>query len=365
MSIYSANRSGSMVATQEATASKNNYTHADLGRILYESQVNDMAIFEAVLATDFDEIKSLREGTLLESEIAAFSEEAKEGLGKKLLVAIDVAWKKIKELFDTAKRKIVAYILRNGKAFAENYEKFVSNEKYVGLFPSSVEGYMMDDKIDDIIKIPNVDTVKSAISNAAEENLASADIASMALARSIDSGASEGIKSAEFYNKVCEKAFRKRNIDRADAKACVEFLKNAKKSIDEIKKKEAEVDKAIKDLKQNVSVFAKKDAKESAAKTNTVVSAYQTVLSTTASASIKVINQNIKYSRLNLAAIMTGMKENLKKEKTDKAIGEAMMLEAVEEFDEIFNNAPSVDPIGNDESFNAQIDKIIADAEEE
>lgn len=176
MSIYSANRSGSMVATQEASALKGNYTSADLGRILYESQVNDMAIFEAVLATDFDEIKSLREGTILESEIASLNEEAKEGLGKKLVAALDALWKKIKELLTIAKRKIAAYVIRSGKAYAEDYKKFVADEKFANKFPSGVKGKMMDENISDIIKLPDIDMVKNAISNATEANLSSAEV---------------------------------------------------------------------------------------------------------------------------------------------------------------------------------------------
>jgi hypothetical protein len=36
-----------------------------MGRILYESECNDMAFFEAILASDFREIQGLQDGTLL------------------------------------------------------------------------------------------------------------------------------------------------------------------------------------------------------------------------------------------------------------------------------------------------------------
>ena len=362
MSIYSANRSGSMVATQEAAASKNNYSSNDLGRILYESQVNDMAIFEAVLATDFGEIKSLREGTLLESEIASFNEEAKESLGKKLLSAIDVVWKKIKDLFKTAYRKIAAYIIRSGKAFAEEYKNFIAKEKFANVkFPSGIKGKMMDEKIEDIIKLPGVDDVKNAISNATEENLASAEISALALARTLDNGAIKGMKSSEYYDAVEVLAFKERELTQNDANECVKFLESAKESIKSLRKKEDEIDAAIKELKKKVT---NKDEKDSVTRNNMVVSAYQTVLSTAASTSIKVINQNIKYSRINLAAIIAAMKDSLKKGKTDDSVHEAMLLEAAAEVDEFLNNAPSVDPVGDDETVDAAVEDILTGAEE-
>lgn len=362
MSIYSANRSGSMVATQEASALKGNYTSADLGRILYESQVNDMAIFEAVLATDFDEIKSLREGTILESEIASLNEEAKEGLGKKLVAALDALWKKIKELLTIAKRKIAAYVIRSGKAYAEDYKKFVADEKFANKFPSGVKGKMMDENISDIIKLPDIDMVKNAISNATEANLSSAEVSSLALARTLDNGALVGMNPSEYYTQVEILAFRERDLSKEDADACVKFLESGKDSIKELKKKEDEIDKAIKALKQKVT---DKNEKDSVTRNNMIVSAYQTVLSTAASTSIKVVNQNMKYARLNLGAIKAAYKANFKNEKMDKDIHEAMMFEAAAEVDEILNNAPGVDPIGDDESITAEIDKVLADADAE
>lgn len=357
MSIYSANRSGSMVATQEAAASKGNYTHADLGRILYESQVNDMAIFEAVLATDFNEIKSLREGTILESEIAALNEEAKEDLGKKLVDVLNVLWTKIKQMFKNAGRRIAAYIIRSGKAFAEEYEAFLSKKNHPD-FPSGIKGMMMDKKVTEIIKLPDEEVVKNAIANGTEANLTVADVSALALARTIDNGATEGVKSSEFYDKVKEIAFKERTIDQADAKACVEFLKNAKNSIKELKNTENDIDKKIADLKKKV---ISKDEKDSVSKNNAIVSAYQTVLSTAASTSIKIVNKNIKYARLNLASIMIAMKDALKK---NKAIGKAYMLEAADEVNEYLDSAPSVDPIGDGEEINAEIDKVLAGAED-
>ena len=70
MSIYSTNDRVGAAATIVADES---YRPSDIGRIMYESQLNDQAIFEATLMADFAEINGLREGTLLESEIAAFT----------------------------------------------------------------------------------------------------------------------------------------------------------------------------------------------------------------------------------------------------------------------------------------------------
>lgn len=125
MSIYSPNRSGSanVVANE-------NYTSNSFGRILYESEINDMRLFEGVLACDFQELHNLKEGTLLESEIAALNEASMATLLARVREWIIKTAQKIKGAIDNAITKFAAYVLDSGKAFAKNYRNAVKN--YIG-----------------------------------------------------------------------------------------------------------------------------------------------------------------------------------------------------------------------------------------
>lgn len=135
MSIYSANRTGSMAI--ENVAMNENYKPVDLARTMYESQVNDHSIFEAILANDFRELTGLREGTLLESELTALNEASAKELLASMKTRIMNFWAKIKHAFAVAVQKISAYILRDGKAYAKDFrEMYKANG---GKFTGSVE----------------------------------------------------------------------------------------------------------------------------------------------------------------------------------------------------------------------------------
>ena len=121
MPIYSANKS----AVLTKVPANESYTCEDIGRILYETQVNDMAFFEAILRCDFNEIKSLNEGTLLESEVAALNEATFKEIVNKLCDRLKKFWAKIKAVFKDAIEKIQAYALNDGKAFIKQFKKTV------------------------------------------------------------------------------------------------------------------------------------------------------------------------------------------------------------------------------------------------
>ena len=121
MSIYSTNRMGH--AASATVVANEAYTGSELGRVLYESQVNDMAIFEAVIASDLKECEGLREGTLLESEIAAFTEASVKEFFKAMGDRIKEFWGKIKGAFKAVIQKISAYVLKDGKAYVAEFEK--------------------------------------------------------------------------------------------------------------------------------------------------------------------------------------------------------------------------------------------------
>ena len=135
MSIYSNNRTG--VAATATLVANESYKSNDIGRILYESAVNDMAFFEAVIASDFNEIKGLREGTLLEAEVAALNEASAKEFFKGMAERVKKFWAKIKGAIKAAINKLAAYVLKDGKAFVAEFE---AAEKKYGKFTGKIEG---------------------------------------------------------------------------------------------------------------------------------------------------------------------------------------------------------------------------------
>ena len=106
MPIYARNSLGSDV---KITANEN-YSYADMGRILSECVQNDQTLFNAVLLNDFKENAAIREGTMVSSELQSFREfsvkEAWGGLKKKL----QKLWEKIKGVFRQVYAKLLEHL---------------------------------------------------------------------------------------------------------------------------------------------------------------------------------------------------------------------------------------------------------------
>ena len=128
MPIFERNSLGSNV---KITANEN-YSYADMGRILSECVQNDMTLFNAVLLNDFKENTAIREGTMVSSELTSFREfsikEAWGGLKKKL----QKLWEKIKGVFRTVYAKLTVWLVRNGKAFVALHRKTLANKTGLG-----------------------------------------------------------------------------------------------------------------------------------------------------------------------------------------------------------------------------------------
>lgn len=156
MPIYSNNRMGHMSTT--AVAANESYTSNDIGRILYESQVNDMAIFEAVLASDFREIKGLQEGTILESEIAALNETTAKEFFSAMKERIKKFLAKVKGVIKDIITKIAIYVTRDGKKFVKEFEKIWAQKK--SYFDRTIEAKTYNTKQ---FKLPSMQTIEGKI----------------------------------------------------------------------------------------------------------------------------------------------------------------------------------------------------------
>ena len=128
MPIYARNSLGSDV---KITANEN-YSYADMGRILSECVQNDQTLFNAVLLSDFKENTAIREGTMVSSELAAFREEAKTGAWESLKKKLRKVWEKIKGVFRNVYAKMSVWFVRNGKAFVATNRKILATKNVSG-----------------------------------------------------------------------------------------------------------------------------------------------------------------------------------------------------------------------------------------
>lgn len=327
MPIYSNNRTGSMALAQ--VAANESYTSEDFGRILYESQLNDMAFFEAILACDFKEINGLREGTILESEVASLNEASLKELANKAIEGLKLFWGKIKAAFEDAIDKIALYIMKDGKSIAKNLRE-VDLKNWDGHI-GNVKTFDFRNSAVDLADIGFKKLVTAAYS---DKNVNVAGIVGEYLKEKL--GASEAVTPREYAKKAFEKCVKADIVVNAgNVNEIVNSLDGAKLQITYLKSQqkaaESSINAAIADLKKGA------EETKDAARLNAVVRAYETVVATIAKTGIQVTRADIKSKSKALVAVIHAAK---------KTVNEAADMEiacAMDSFDEAMTGTLNMD----------------------
>ena len=340
MSIYSTNRSGSVALS--SLAANESYRSTDLGRILYESQVNDRIMFEAVLASDFREIKGLREGTLVQSEISALNEASIKSFFANIKKRLEAFWQKIKGAIKNAITKISAYIFKDGKAFAANYRKFAENHKNAKI--SEVKGMLpnFDLKIAPI----NIADLEGLINkNKNNESVDKKKIIGIELGKTI--GESDSYTPQEYRNYINKNAGTEGKITSGSTaliEKMLKYIEDASTSIKDMKETERVLEKAIKatgtSIKNAERELGKNDGTDHSkiiTNISILVSACETIISTVCASNISLTKARVKYSRSILGKIMS---------ETRKSYDESAAIAAEDEVDMALEDMPgeTVDP---------------------
>lgn len=125
MPIYSTNRvSGASTSIVAAEG----YTEHDFGRILSECATNDMKLFNAAIARDFQEITAMQEGTMVSSEIRALQEFSAKEAWKGLVEKLKKLWAKIKGVFRNVYAKLSLWLNRSNKLYVAQNRKYLQNK---------------------------------------------------------------------------------------------------------------------------------------------------------------------------------------------------------------------------------------------
>lgn len=351
MGIYSRNRSGSVSASMAAC--NENYGPSDIGRIMYESVVNDNSIFEAIVMCDLTESKCLREGTLLEAEAKKFSKENVKKILDAIKERVKKFWEKIKGAIQAAIRKFAAYILRDGKAFVKDFKESTKNKKFTGEI-KDVTFYDYEE-IDPV----EIDSIENEIKNAKnDENFDS----SIYTAKMLSKMAGQSVNTTkEFREAVLKGCSVKYTITSSNINDLLDMIENAPKMVKTLKDYEKvaakQVDKIGAKLKEAERELNKEDDNIDHGKIikniTAIVSTFETCISASTSVTIFMIQQDVKIARVTLGKIKNEM-EDVKHEAT--FIESAAIVDA-EDVDAALNSDEPVDP-----EVDKEIEKIEIEA---
>lgn len=325
MGIYSANRSGMMETG--TIAANENYTSCDAARIMYESQVNDMAIFEAIIASDLHEAKALQEGTLLESEAVKFNRQNATGILGKLEERLKALWAKIKAAFKDVMNKIAAYVLRDGKAYAKEFKKRYEKKKLNG----PVKTRIFNEKCSDMLKaiLPDI----AVVSKTVKENASNTDSVKT---KEVIEKLLNGKSISEFKTDFREAMIQDGNVEPSDVDGLVSIIEDGKKIIARAKAQATNTERKIKDainyiksISRGYEADAKSNNAEYSIKNATATcSAFEKVASLHTSLTILAARTQIKQARINLSDVLSeAVAENA-------VLAEAAALDAEAEVDD-------------------------------
>lgn len=331
MGIYSANRSGMMEAGSIAV--NENYTSNDLGRIMYESQVNDMAIFEAIIASDLQEAKAIQEGTLLESEAVKFNRQNATGILGKLEERLKYVWGKIKAALKDAMNKIAAYVLRDGKAFAKEFRKKFAGKKIKEPVKTSVFNDQITNKISTLSGILKMNDISVTVDKYAKD----ADmVKSNEIIRKL-----LGEELSDFMESFRSDLIIDGTVSQSDVERLLKTVEDGKKEISATKSFAARLDKDFKDSISYIRSLSKAKARDDEdykiKNATAACSAFEKISSALSKVQIMAIKAEIKQARVNLSAILSEAVNE------SAVLAEAAALDAEAEVDDAMSPEVSVE----------------------
>lgn len=329
MPIYSKNRSGSM-ALEGAKLSKN-YGMNDTGLALYESCVNTHTIFDAMINYDMSEIKGLKEGTILESEIVSLNEASISGIITKIIEGFQKLKAKLVRIFRDAMDKITEFLMGDCSKTLKEYEdikkdnnlnaakntatvnakvptsgfKFELNASRLNnIFQTTVEEYDEDGEY----------TTTSTYKNKADEGFDRNSVINTELGAIFNT---KSLTPDEFHKKFETEGFTSKAVKFNDAEAekAVGYIKNYKETVKAIKKHqeitEGVLNSYIEYMKKLNHTMSRKErtaANIDTSSMNSMASAVQTVINTYVSAAIRYNRSKAIESRKLLGGLIAKVK---------------------------------------------------------
>lgn len=349
MGIYSANRMSS-VRTGSMRPDMSYAGTAGIGRCMYESTVNDCILGESLLMQDFNEVRAMREGTVLESEMRVMQENVVTDFFKKCKELLIKLGKKIAGIFRQVYAKLTQWFVRSGKMYVKMHRKTVLSKNISNL---EIKKYRKPKNFETNYYVNKISSLFDKFSADAKKNYDQDRKIGLKLDKDVDETVKlflDNEEPSELYDNMMEKAYDDEDtISGSDIKGqltkilsnvengskTIKDLKKAEKSFkDSIKKAQNTVDKIEREAGKEKLEGKAKDVSDSIiARFRVCISAYQQAMNIATSATIRVLKFGIKQDRSVIAQIVAY---------TPKAESGLLMREAAEdaadEIDEVLDS---------------------------
>ncbi len=309
MGIYSHNRFNGSVGVSKVNVGR--YTTNDFGRIMYESECNDQALFEAILMTDFKEVQGLREGTILESELQALNEASVKKILASLQERVKQFWQKIKKVFDNAITLVAAFIANNGKAYVKRFKRIYAEKTKNGKWTGSETANLLNmSKLLKHAQPPEIGTIeRDILARKNSDKLEKKDVINAGLAKI--AGVSNVTGVDDYVTKANEKIFEEKTIKNSDIDSLCDTLEKGSSLINGLKDSKKRSEKAVQELGKRLTK-AEKDIKSDNTSDiikniNILVSAYENIVSNTSKVAIKAVQKNLANTKSVLSKILADL----------------------------------------------------------
>ena len=318
MSIYSGNRTG--VASLADVRVNESYTDNDIGTILYESERNDMAFFEAILYSDLTEIRDLREGVITEADAEEKNEKDKDSAFKKIIDRIKAFWAKIKGFFKSIIDKIAAFCDRDGvKLKYQIIEALKYNPKWSGKI--EFDGYSGGDEYSDaaMALMNSIDIEK--IVNVKSEEETGRDAVNDKLRKVFNDNE---ITVSNFAKKLIEKCKKSEKINRSNIEEQLDVIADGREAIAKIKRTQKTAEAGINTFLRGITKGEKE--RDNINKLNKQASTLELLISTISKGCIAVLKAHIAAVRKALGKALSSIrKSTIDEENAEEAAAVAEM----------------------------------------
>lgn len=336
MPIYSTNRVSS--ASTNIVAAEG-YTEHDFGRILSECATNDMKLFNAAIARDFQEITAMQEGTMVTSEIRALQEFSIKEAWKGIVEKLKKLWAKIKGVFRNVYAKLSLWLNRSNKLYVAQNRKYLQNKnltdcplpKYLkpkGDYYNRIDKTIkelgdLSKSVDDLRTSENP-TLKDVIKHMNNKVIKSLDISSTMDKKDYD----KAVNADDLYEGMLKKYFNAENEKLTWGNSGMSLdtlftnLSGSSKKLKDLKKASKAVDTAFKKIISDLNKLADSDSEKEANKkkyrlASDAATAFQNMMNASTSAFIKLTKKAISNDRGLIAALVA---YDPKKPKNENAI---------------------------------------------
>ena len=348
---------------------ENAVKHNNFASILFESEQNNMMIFEAALACDFHEIKGLREGTIVSSELATLQEKTFRDylntVGDMISKAIQKLIEVVRSVMKTVGQWLISKATPVADRFEQAYDKYTKDGKH---FRTAFKYDWID--LDELSKkypisevhskaLDDLTKYESEYVHDSRNPVTSLSIASEIFNKYLGRGSGE-TTSSKFVNEAMEAAIEHKEIrNREDMQPLLDVLRKTD-AIKSLKRAEQDLRQQLVDAKKLLN--KNKDQTENKAELLSAVSAaYQNILNAFTSLHVKAVKHDIKQANTivhkAIAFVEGGIKESV-----DYAI-----IVAESEFDSDMEIVPGQDEVDPkyDDAVNALIDASEPEASNE